>query len=66
MSMAGKMSTPVGTIIFTGAFATCSCLRALYPLRAPRAASSKLSANVAPNRRERTTFSTTRSKSGES
>ena len=57
--MAGRMSTPVGTIIFTGAFATASWRRALYPLRASRAASSKLSAIVAPKRRERTMFSIT-------
>ena len=42
------MSVPVGTIIFTGAFATCSCLSARYDALASRAVASSPSASEEP------------------
>ena len=64
--MAGRMSVPVGTIIFTGAFATRSSTCARCTARASAAADSSPSASDEPKRSERTMFSTTRANSGES
>ena len=66
MSIAGKMSVPIGMSIFTGALATFSSSLVLRVARISMPALFKVSAIEVPKRSERMMLSMTRSKRGES
>ena len=66
INMAGKMSTPVGTIIFTGAFAMRSSRCALQAFLTWMLSASNPSTKEVPNRNDRIHASTTRTKTPES